>query len=192
MKHFKIKDFRKSPNGYEVHLGNGSIHHFKTLAKMKAFIAETNRFLTDSFFQINELYTQAYCVWRSQIVITDWVIFDNRCRASLEAAEGTLYNAWHKSGISSGNNMSFINQEKALGFIEVFVDDLLPSVVKRSDTYNRYKLENLKNQILLQKVKLYNYGKLDENTQTDRENAAETLFDLKVSHDFSGIKTGTM
>jgi hypothetical protein len=187
MKNFKIKDYIKSPQGYEVHLGNGTVHTFKTLAKMKAFLAETNRFLTDSFFQINELYTQAYCTWRAQFVVTDWVVFDNRCRSTLEAAEGVLFNSWHKSGIHSGTKLSFINQNKAIDFIEVFIDELLPLVVKRSDTYNRYKLESMKTQLMLQRVKLHNFSRRPDEQMIDKPEAAKEFFDLKITNEIHRV-----
>jgi hypothetical protein len=177
MKTFRIKRYTDSKDGYVVQLGNGTTHTFKNLIKTKAFLAETNRFMTESFVEINEIYLQAFVMWRQQLVLSDAILFDNRCKAALEAAESTLYNSWHKSCLIHGNEISFINQEKALTFIELLIDLLLPKAINRSDTYGRYRLESLKKHIILQRLKLYQYGRTPIAVLDDKENAAALLLD---------------
>jgi hypothetical protein len=178
MKAFRIKQFEKIQTGYKVSLGNRTEHIFPNLIKTKAFLAETNRFLTMCFFEINEVYLQTYDTWRQLFFISDNVVFDNKCRQALEAAEGTLFNSWHRSSIKGGNDFAFINQTKALDFIEIILEEMLPGAIKRSDTYNRYRIECAKTKIIVLRLKLYNYGRTPIDVLSDKQNADDVLLDV--------------
>ena len=179
MKTFKIKHYEKTESGYIVRLGNGVKANFNTLIKTKAFLADTNRFLADTFFSVNLIYSRSYTLWRTMFVLNDRFQFDSLCRNTFESAETVMYNSWHKSELVAGNTLCFTDLKKALGYLERILDNFLPFANKRSDTYSRHLIEALKKDIVIQKLAIFNYAKIDTEKLSDSKDHAElfeTLF----------------
>lgn len=161
MKAYKIKTYIKTESGYLVSLGNSTKTEFKTLIKTKAFLAETNRFLTDTFFKVNLIYLNAYCIWRNIITVSQRAQFDRQCKEYLEMAENCLYSSYKKSEWDTGNQFTFIDLSKSISFLQGALDLMLPFVIKRSDTHSRYFIESLQKDIRVQVLALFNYAKVE-------------------------------
>lgn len=178
MKSYKIKDYEKTENGYMVALGNSTKTEFKTLIKTKAFLAETNRFLTDSFFRVNLIYLNSYSIWRNVITVSQRYQFDSLCRDTFAMAENCLYKSYDRSGMKSGNLFAFIEMSKCLDFLDRILDQIMPFVIKRSDTHSRYFIESLQKDIRIQRLAMFNYAKVDTNTLKESDVHAELFKDI--------------
>jgi hypothetical protein len=64
MKKIKVNRIDELNKKYVVTLGNGSQHHFNSIRKAEAFQNKTNKFLTELLYQVNQLYSDLFQVYR--------------------------------------------------------------------------------------------------------------------------------
>ncbi|MCW5910979.1 MAG: hypothetical protein KIT62_07890 [Cyclobacteriaceae bacterium] len=60
MREIVIKSFSREKSEYVVQLGNGTTFRFKSEKATKKFLADTNRFLSEAAFQLNQVLTELY------------------------------------------------------------------------------------------------------------------------------------
>lgn len=167
MNSIKIRVYTKTETGYKVILGNGSVSYFTKITETRKFIADTNRFLTDQLFYLNELYTKTYNLYRVIWMIEDKYGNILTIEEKLDSANRCLTKAYRRSNFKDGNELVFINMIKAIRFLKEVLENERIIFKKRSDTYNIYRIDTIEENINRVNLQLKNYALVPD--QVDNE-----------------------
>lgn len=173
MKQIKLttysKDLKKGKI-YEVYLGNGTAHFFKSEQSTKQFLAQTSKYLTDLLHEIHELYQ---AIWKEYQ--ENWFYFqhnkktmsakfyddDRTCRRKLHDIEELRDLIVERSDWSLGTIFSFKNSELILDNFKLILKILTELNRSRSNTNEIYKLKSLYRRTMVLKQDLEGYSEED-------------------------------
>jgi len=180
MREVLIKTFYRVSGEYEVRLGNGTVYRFKSEKATKKFLADTNRFLSDVTFQLNnclsEIYAHSREVW---IVSTDHKLFHDE----ISMLEHFVKQAYDRAGFANGNYFVFIDLKKFCDSSKSIIKSLLSvKYVRQTDTVRKYKLNCLFDQVQSIHLRLLNYGQSQcfQTFSTDRIEDLSSAIDDKT------------
>lgn len=169
MKKIVLKQFLKTASGYQVNLGNGTVHVFPSLRLAKAFLNKTNQFLTERAFAIHSIYMalwQEYQrVWfyygfGSKYSYTSHTLDQKKCADELQSAESAILMAFNASDATNGSHISFRQLRIAITCLKASIKILMPLFRLRSQTADLYRLENYFAQLIDIENKLNSYAQL--------------------------------
>lgn len=152
MKKVLLKNFQSEKGKYTVCLGNGTANTFTNKAKALQFLAETNDFLTNQLYHINETYQLVDTFYRQQ-----WGYFahdkqtsatklfetERHCAATLREIENCLDLAVNRSSWTNGNYFTFYHLQNAITGIKSILKDLQPLCKSQSATANMKRIDFL-------------------------------------------------
>jgi hypothetical protein len=161
---------KKQDETFHVYLGNGSHHVFKSERDVKAFIARTNKFLTQELFEANLLYTEIFSIYRQY-----WLLLDNsrktkkaatyqddrHCTEYLNNINEVLNRTLFVDDGKDGAVLVFVNFKKVSTYLQKIIHVLRNHAEKRGSTIDLYNFNNLLNRLIRFDNELDNYGKLE-------------------------------
>lgn len=159
----------KTLNGYAIRLGNGTQHEFKNLKGAKKFVVETNKFLTQKYFDLNLLYSELQAK-----VLEVWLyLLDSRFEKLQKLSSDCgyiLHMAHYHSRRFEGNHWAFIDLRKICNYIQEIAMLLKAADKGQTNTFNLYNLNSIINRASLMLADLESYGRTK----------ATALFDIKI------------
>jgi hypothetical protein len=161
MREIVIKTYYREKSEYVVRLGNGTCFKFRSEKATKRFLADTNRFLSETAFRLNqvlvELYQHGREVW---LVAPDFKI--TAVQSEISSLEHNLKQAYDRAGWKSGNYFVFIDLLKFCHRSKALIKVLLNvKKISQADTIRRHRLNLLFDQVQHSYLKLVNYGQAD-------------------------------
>jgi len=173
MKSFQLTHFNEFNGAYEIWFGNRICVGFHSKRHLRAFLADTNKFLTKILVELNDLFSTTFREYR-EIWLT-CMNYKNGKLVNLSQAEnkmqrnvvaileifdqvGNTYN-----GASSGS-WSFIHLSRICFILEELCNELITVNKSRNNTVTYHSLEILKERIKLINERISNYPpQLPEN-----------------------------
>lgn len=158
MKQFNLFHAKQNQSGlYEIWFGNRTCVIFKQKRQAKAFLAETNRFLTLTMVELNEVLKQIYSEYRNT-----WFVMQNfkngkpinytheesKIKSALHNAEEMFERAGNTFYGSADNAWSFIYMKKICWFLNDAIALLTDIHRKRNNTMNYHILDVLKKRLI--------------------------------------------
>jgi hypothetical protein len=170
MKSIVLKHYSRVSGGYEVHLGNGTVHRFKSTRSAKKFLATTNDFLSEQLVILNEILTELYVFYRGQWLLTDKLIVDKEFETNLIIASDVMRGALSCCAMKDANLMVFVNLKKTTGMMKKIIKSFNAILTKRkNDTISKHKMTTLFRRVMSAEKDLSDYGQLDSYSLFDTE-----------------------
>src|SRR6266567_9496658 len=128
MKQFMLSRYSRDQWGnYVIWFGNRICVEYKSKRDMAAFLADTNRYLTQTMIELNEIYIQVFMEYRRT-----WFILQNsksgkkvnlfdqerRIKSSLQAVDDMFERTGNTYTGTSDAVYSFVNLAKICGFMK--------------------------------------------------------------------------
>lgn len=185
MKTVSIHTFVKSKNGYEVYLGNGTVHRFTSQKATSNFISHTNKFLNQELFTLNHILGEVYTHSRELWILSTTPDFDRKLKTYIEHIEHFINGAEKRSALKNGNYYVFIDLKKACEVFKVLIKHLQSfKVIQTTDTLRRHKLADLFHRVHLEAQRIQDYGQSEAfgfcDTSTIEDQSALT-YSLKIA-----------
>jgi hypothetical protein len=183
MREIVIKTLYREKAEYVVRLGNGTCFKFRSEKAAKRFLADTNRFLSEISFRLNqiliELYQHSREVW---LVAPGFRITE--VQSEISSLEHLLKQSYDRAGWKSGNYFVFIDLLKFCHRSKALVKILLNvKRISQADTIRRHRLNLLFDQVQECFLKLVNYGQADafELFDTSKIEHVADVIDFKTN-----------
>jgi hypothetical protein len=161
---------KKDKESYDLFLGNGTYYTFKSERACKAFVAQTNKFLTQILTELNGLYTDVYVIYRR-----NWLYLDTdhrngtrsndksnrKIKQELEGVDFVLNQTTFSSTHRHAHMTVFINYKKVCRFLTDAICELKYHAESRGDTVELYTYRSLLKRIIAIENDIDNYGKME-------------------------------
>jgi hypothetical protein len=184
MKTIALKSFLKTGNTYEIGLGNGTIHHFTNAKAANKFLSDTNKFLNDQLFTLNQIVIEIYPHIRTLWMLNDKYQFDRTASQFLDNIEHHLKQTVLRSSSKNGTYYVFIDMRKCCHALKMLIKHLQQfSTIKSTDTIRRYQLNGLFERVQTEYMNLENYSLISATTMINisrYEDQIELQFQLKA------------
>lgn len=164
----------KTLEGYAIRLGNGTQHEFKNNKAAIKFVVQTNKFLTQKYFDLNLLYAEL-----QGKVLEVWLYlldsrFEKLQRLSSDAGY-ILHMAHYHSRRFEGNHWAFIDLRKIANYIQEIAILLKEADKGKTNTFNLYNLNSIIERANLILADLNSYGRLKAVAMFDIQNIEEEI-----------------
>jgi hypothetical protein len=150
MKAIRLTQITRNGDEYRIHLGNGTVHDFTNMKKIKRFIVKTNKFLTENLHVANYLFIEVFSLYRMS-----WFYFshnkksmnatllesDRKCSLNLQAVEKEINLIITPS--PNSNHFVFTHFKNIFTLLEEIIRTLLALNENKSNTEMFYKFESL-------------------------------------------------
>lgn len=161
MREIVIKTVEKEKGFHVIRLGNGTIHRFSSIRAARKFLAETNRFLTETLFKLNEVLSELYQHGREVWINSDEIRGADKFEIRFRTLEHYLKQSYMRACWAAGNYFVFIDLQKFCEQAKSLVKFLLQvKHVQQTDTIRRHKLDKVFSEVHGYEMQLLNYGQL--------------------------------
>jgi hypothetical protein len=169
MRKISIDKISERENKYFVYLGNGTATEFTNKEKAQQFLNETNQFLTQQAYNINELQKLIYPFYRD-----NWPYFrhdkknsklnlfemERFCSATLREVENCLDLSFNRSNYNNGNYFTFYHLQNACRGLKNILKELQPLSKSKSFSDRLCKIDFFFSIIVKLESDLNNYAYL--------------------------------
>jgi hypothetical protein len=148
VKHPEPNEVLKKKQLYEVGVGNGAWVYFTRKRDADGFLAELNRFLTDTMYVMNRELAEVYGLFRRA-----WPYFDGRVQVErdvlteLRTAEDHLAGIPKKSKLSGGSTRVFSDLRGVSMKLKKVLEELEDLFRERSDFLTIYEMAHIRRRI---------------------------------------------
>lgn len=167
MKKISINQVLRVDGFYNVFLGNGTTHSFKSERTAQDFLNKTNRYLTDHLHELHAIYSDV-----STKLNHNWFYFNHDkntrkaslfqserdCNTNMDATRDILNKTVLQARFTNGNIIVFIDFVKVSNYLKDTIKILNGLNKKRSNTNALYEFKSLFNRLVQLDNSLSNYS----------------------------------
>jgi hypothetical protein len=173
MREIIIKTVYREDGFHVVRLGNGTVHKFPSVKSARKFLATTNRFLTDRFFELNQVLSELYTHSREIWIISKEVREADQLESQVHGLEQILKRSHFRSSYAAGNYFTFIDLRKFCEHSKSLIK-FFNSLrhIRQTDTLRRHRLNGLFDQLQRIQMQLLSYGQSEAHMLFDTDRLA--------------------
>lgn len=149
MQKIVINKISSEKGKYIVYLGNGTATTFTNKEKAQQFVNQTNQFLTQQLYNINECYKLVFDFYRE-----NWGFLETQtkansnysesrrfCDASINEIKNLIDLAVNRCSWTNGNYFTFLHLTGAVRTMKAILKELQPLCQRKSATAQLYKVD---------------------------------------------------